>query len=224
MTNLTAVKLTIDKRQFSKIRKFVSDHYIPTGIGTTDSACSIASINLALEGRLTDDIPACMSPIIGEWIIRVQDEMPDDLRNDKSWKNLLPYAAGTGRKAADEKKRQALIFAWFQKLAKPLLLERAKKDTPATFKYIENLIRVGKPVRPSAICDALSEVSSVYSTWEIEDFASDLARYLDPELANLDLEDTIMTLTGNIASGSFDEFWKKANPAALLRKLILVGL
>lgn len=83
---------------------------LPTGIGTAENACSIAAINLALTGTLTDDIPFCMSEVIGKWIISVQDAMPSKMRNSSDWKSLLPLAAGTGRDR--EKERLEIIMQW----------------------------------------------------------------------------------------------------------------
>ena len=85
---------------------------LPLGIGTRESACSIASINLALSGRLTDDIPYCMSDVIGKWIIHIQDEMPHAMRNSEAWKRLLPLAAGTGKDRKLEHLRLEMIKKW----------------------------------------------------------------------------------------------------------------
>jgi hypothetical protein len=79
--------------------------------GGFESACSIASINLALTGQLTDEIPRCMSALLGSWIIRIQDAMPDSMRNSREWRELLPYAAGAGRAREDE--RLVIILDWF---------------------------------------------------------------------------------------------------------------
>jgi hypothetical protein len=83
---------------------------LPSGLGNKHSACSIAAINLALYGRLTDSIPDCMSEVIGRWIIVCQDAMPDDVRNSEKWKSLLPLAAGTGRER--EQGRLKIILDW----------------------------------------------------------------------------------------------------------------
>lgn len=80
------------------------------GLGTKERACSVAAINLALYGRLTDEIPSCMSPVIGNWIIAVQDAMPEAMRNSAEWRRLLPLAAGTGRE--HEGRRIELIIDW----------------------------------------------------------------------------------------------------------------
>ena len=85
---------------------------IPAGIGTTENACSIAAINLALTGKLADDIPECMSLVIGRWIITTQDAMPASMRNSAEWRALLPLAAGTGRDPAREQARLAVLLGW----------------------------------------------------------------------------------------------------------------
>jgi hypothetical protein len=88
---------TITATQQTAIAHYLDGRHLRSGIGTAEEPCSLAAINLALSGRLTDDIPDCMSPVIGSWIIRIQDAMPDDLRNSERWRSLLPLAAGTGR-------------------------------------------------------------------------------------------------------------------------------
>src|SRR6476661_3832939 len=89
--------MTFPEDAAARLTHYLATHHLPTGIGTKEEACSIAAINLALTGKLTDRIPECMSPVIGKWIIRIQDAMPDEMRNSAAWKALLPAAAGTGR-------------------------------------------------------------------------------------------------------------------------------
>jgi hypothetical protein len=92
------------------IADYFANRTIPSGLGTRESACSIAGINLALTGTLTDKIPDCMSEVIGHWIIVIQDSMLSSIRNSARWKSLLPYAAGTGRNKETE--RLAIILDW----------------------------------------------------------------------------------------------------------------
>ena len=87
-------------------------YWIPDGLGTKDSACSVAAINLALTGELTYKIPDCMSYPLGQWIIKVQDTMPGEMRNSAEWKALLPLAAGTGREREDERLEIILDWMW----------------------------------------------------------------------------------------------------------------
>jgi hypothetical protein len=101
---------TITIEQQTAIAAKLANMTLPSGLGDEEAACSIAAINLALTGELTDDIPACMSDVIGRWIITTQDSMPDEMRNSERWKSLLPRAAGTGR--GKEKERIDIILEW----------------------------------------------------------------------------------------------------------------
>ena len=103
---------TITGDRQEAIRQFVMGHHLGSGLGSNDEPCSIGAINLALGGALSDEVPWCMSPVIGRWIIGAQDFMPDAMRNDFAWKALLPLAAGTGRAPALEQRRLAIILDW----------------------------------------------------------------------------------------------------------------
>src|SRR5713226_7803997 len=106
-----------------RLRDYLATHDISKGLGTKEAACSVAAINLAINGRLTDDIPECMSLVIGRWIIRIQDLMPSDIRNSEEWKDLLPLAAGSGRKKESE--RLELLKTWIFGTVLPVLQSRA---------------------------------------------------------------------------------------------------
>jgi hypothetical protein len=112
---------TITEHQQTLIAEYVNTHRLSGGLGTKSEPCSIAAINLALTGRPTDTIPDCMSLVVGMWIISVQDEMPDDIRNSPEWKRLLPLAAGTGRRRDLERERLALILDWMWGTVLPVL-------------------------------------------------------------------------------------------------------
>ena len=96
---------------------------IPAGLGTEDAACSMAAINLAISGELLDEIPACMSRVVGRWIIEIQDAMPTEMRNSEEWKELLPMAAGTGRDYEDD--RSYIILEWMWDTVVPLFQSKA---------------------------------------------------------------------------------------------------
>jgi hypothetical protein len=103
---------TITIEQQTAIAEKLATMTLPSGLGTEEAACSIAAINLALTGKLTDDIPPCMSEVIGRWIISAQDAMPDEMRNSERWKQLLPLAAGTGRDKEQERLQIILDWMW----------------------------------------------------------------------------------------------------------------
>ena len=101
----------------ARLRDYLASHELVAGIGTKESSCSVAAINLALTEKLTDAIPMCMSKVIGEWMIVVQDAMPSEMRNSPGWKRLLPMAAGTGRER--EEGRLALVMDWMWETVLP---------------------------------------------------------------------------------------------------------
>lgn len=99
---------------------------ISSGLGNIKSACSIAAINLALTGELTDNTPDCMSLVIGGWLIKIQDVMPDEMRNSKEWRELLPHAAGTGRD--NESRRLDVIMDWMWNTVLPQVQPYAESN------------------------------------------------------------------------------------------------
>jgi hypothetical protein len=114
---------TLTEQQQNAIAEYLASHELSRGLGTGESACSIAAINLTLTGKLTDIIPECMSEVIGDWIIVIQDGMPHDLRNSAEWKSLLPLAAGTGRK--HEQERIAILVDHLWAVVMPLMQSMA---------------------------------------------------------------------------------------------------
>jgi hypothetical protein len=72
---------TFTQEHRAKLEQYLATHTLPSGLGTKESACSIAAINLAVSGTLTDDIPDCMSEVLGKATIRLQDAMPSEMRN-----------------------------------------------------------------------------------------------------------------------------------------------
>jgi hypothetical protein len=104
--------LTPDQHQ-AIVATLASMPTLAEGLGTTETACSMAAINLALTGRLTDATPACMSIGVGQWIILVQDACPPTIgRDHPRWRAALPLAAGTGRHVARELARANLLRDW----------------------------------------------------------------------------------------------------------------
>jgi hypothetical protein len=108
---------TLTPQQQQSITELLANMTLTRALGSEDAACSIAAINLALSGRLSDDIPPCMSEVIGRWVIRTQDGMPAEMRNSAEWKRLLPLAAGTGRER--EQERAAIILSWMWEIVLP---------------------------------------------------------------------------------------------------------
>jgi hypothetical protein len=104
--------MALTAEQSKDITDLLSCVELGEGLGGPSMPCSIAAINIALSGELTDEIPDCMSLVIGKWVIAVQDLMPHGTRNCRQWKELLPLAAGTGRDREKEEARFNLLADW----------------------------------------------------------------------------------------------------------------
>jgi hypothetical protein len=87
---------TFTQEHKAKLEEYLATHPLSSGLGSKESACSIAAINLAMTGTLTDEIPDCMSEVLGDSTISLQDAMPSEMRNSTRYKTLLPEMAGTG--------------------------------------------------------------------------------------------------------------------------------
>ena len=104
--------MALTAKQSEDLRNLLGRVQLGEGLGSPSMPCSIAAINIALSGELTDEIPDCMSLVIGKWVIAVQDLMPHGTRNCRQWKELLPLAAGTGRDREKEEARYNLLAGW----------------------------------------------------------------------------------------------------------------
>ncbi len=101
------------------LEAYLATHTLPKGLGNKQSACTLAAINLAMSGKLTDDIPACMSEVLGRAAIGLQDAMPTEMRNSLRYKALIPDMPGTGR--AQEQERLAILMDWMWSVVLPHL-------------------------------------------------------------------------------------------------------
>ena len=83
------------------IRAYMPRVELTQGLGTdAQHACTIAAINLALSGRLTDETPDCADEALCRWVILVQDAMPAEMleagdEHGDRWRALIPCIAGT---------------------------------------------------------------------------------------------------------------------------------
>ncbi len=179
-----------------RLREYLATHQLSQGVGNEESACSVAAINLALTGTLTDRIPECMSLVIGRWIIRVQDAMPSELRNSREWRDLLPLAAGTGR--GHEAERAAVALGWMW-------------DALALIQPVADERGFGAEWRK--MCEqraALAAADAAYAAAYADDAAD--AAYAAAHAA-----------ADAAAAYAAADFWVQANPAGCLRRMIDAG-
>lgn len=197
---------TITPQQQQAITDLLAAMTLPSGLGTKESACSIAAINLALTGTLTDDIPGCMSLTIGHWIIGIQDAMPADMRNSAAWKALLPLAAGTGRDHEDQ--RLQLIMEWMWETALPLVQPAADRDGFGA--EWRQMLRDRTPAAARA-AEAAADAAYVAAN-----AAAKVAEWAAEAAANA-------ARAAEAANAAADDAWQQFNPCGLLQRLINVA-
>ena len=224
--------LTLSRIELDDIAAILAPMVLPKGLGTKENACSIAAINLALNGKLSDGIPDCMSPVIGKWIIRVQDAMPADVRNSPEWKYLLPFAAGTGRE--HEKQRVAIIIDWMWVECLPQIQPLADKSgfgnawrdmcrlkTPESARLAK---RAAADAAYASAADAAAYANAAADAADAAAYAAAAADVADAAAyaaAAADVADAAAYAAAYDAAS--DGFWGKADSIKLLRKLIAVS-
>jgi len=107
---IRSATITYTPEARDKLAAHLDTHEIPAGLGTEESACSIAAINLALTGEMSDGPIDCMSEVIRRATIILQDAIPDEMRNSARNKTWLVNAHGTGR--ANEEGRLGILMDW----------------------------------------------------------------------------------------------------------------
>ena len=216
---------TITPKQQASIAATVERMQLASGLGDEENACSIAAINLALSGELTDRIPDCMSHVVGSWIIAIQDRMPNEMRNSNDWKRLLPLAAGTGRD--HEPERLAMIIDWMWSaltLVQPVAdaggfgvqwAEMCSKRTTAAADYATATATATAYATTTAAALHATAAAATYATIAAScstaatTFASDALK---------SLPHTSVRYAAMAASEAAS--WQAINPTALLEKLI----
>ena len=205
MSNST--EFTLEAKE--KLIFYLNTHTLPKGLGTEEAACSIAAINLAISGELTDTIPECMSKVIGKWIINIQDAIPTELRNSTEWKFLLPQAAGTGREK--EQERKEIIMNWMWTIVLPIIQPIAdKKGFGTKWKQMCEL----KTIAAAAAAAAAADAAASYAA---SDAASDAATAATASYAA-----AAAAASDAAAATAAASYWKTVNPCLLLKQLIEV--
>jgi hypothetical protein len=208
---------TITLEQQQAIAAKLASMTLPSGLGDEEAACSIAAINLALTGKLTDDIPDCMSEVIGRWIIKVQDSMPADMRNSDRWKSLLPRAAGTGR--AKEKKRLQIILDWMWGTVLPTLQPLADKHGFGAEWQTMTTERTGAAAAAARAEAAAAAWAEDAAAMEEAAWAAAAAAVADAAWAAERAADAAWAAE-KAAAAYASEAWETFDPCGLLEKLI----
>jgi hypothetical protein len=105
-----AAQKTFTEQAKKALSKYLDTHELVAGWGTEKATCSIGAANIAIFGQLRKEIPLCMSLVIGNTILSIQDAMEYKDRNSVAWKETLVLAVETGR--SHEDKRLAILIEW----------------------------------------------------------------------------------------------------------------
>ena len=189
---------------------------IPAGLGDKEAACSLAAIRLAWDGQLSDSPPPCMSPVLAEWIIAVQDAMPSKMRNSPEWRTLLPLAAGTGND--HERERDKIILDWMFDTVNPVGQPMAD-----TYGYGAQWRSMRwQPEYTAKVARAVAKARRLD-----DEFANALARAAtaaDSAVGSDGYSDSVKSVTSAIAlSRANGDAWTIFDPIGLLRRLIAVS-
>lgn len=197
---------TLTQEDTRKIEAFLESHpRLAVGLGHVDKPCSVAAINLALTGELTDRIPDCMSEVVGAWIIDVQDVMPAVVRNSARWRRLLPQAAGTGRD--HEKERLDVILDWMWGTVLPTMQPVADdRGFGAEWKAMCK-------ERTADAAYAASNAASAYAASNAAAYASNFAADAAANAA----------AAADATPVATSDYWATVDPAGLLERLIKIG-
>jgi len=189
----------------NNIRDYLSSHRICAGLGSEESACTIAAINLSISGRLTYARPDCVCRVIHKWVISIQDAMPDDMRNN-GWTALVPLIAGSFNPEL-ESKRKDLILDWMWTIVLPQLIPVAKKYGFGS-EWTE-MLDMKTSYAAAAAAYAADAAAAAYAA---ADDAAAAAYAADAAAAAADAA----------AYAAAAAYWKAVNPTALLEKLLSV--
>ena len=221
---------TIENR--SKLEAYLATHSLPSGLGNEESACTVAAINLAITGKLTDGTPSCMSLVLGRTTIQMQDGMPDQMRNSKRYKSLIPDMPGTGRERETE--RLAVLMDWVWTVVLPQLQPLA--DNHGFGSAWKNMCEVKTPdaaVRAARAARA-ADYAAGYAANAAALAAADAARFAagaaaDAARAAAGVAVAAARAAAGVAvaaaraAANVVKFWEVVDPIGLLERMTYLG-
>ena len=175
------------------------------GVGNADICCTIAAINLALTGKVTDDPISCISEVVRIWVINVQDHMPIKMLNSPEWRALIPLIAGTGQEREAERAAVALDWMWGTVL--PQLQGVADKGG-----YGEAWREMCEQRTVAAACAAADAAYAAYAAYAnayAANAAANAAYAAAADAADADVRADVRA-----------DFWRAVDPASALRRMI----
>jgi len=209
---------TFTAEQRAKLEDYLANHILPSGLGSEESACSIAAINLAINGELKENIPPCMSSVLGRATIRLQDAMPDEMRNSDRYKTLLPNMAGTGRD--NEPERLGFLMDWMWSTVLPQLQPLAdEKGFGAEWSDMCRL-KTDEAANAAAAAAADAKASaSDYAYADAANAANAAANAADAADAYVAVYASAVYAVYASTSANADTFWNTVDPIGVLERM-----
>jgi hypothetical protein len=227
------MRQTFTPEHKAKLEQYLATHTLPNGLGTEESACSIAAINLALSGELTDEIPDCMSDVLGRVAIALQDAMPGEMRNSERYKALLPEMAGTGRK--HEQERLAILLDWMWSVVLPKLQPFAESkgfgdawknmcqlETAASALAAAAAARTADVTRAAdyaAASNYAADAAADYASAYAAAAAAAAADYADDAAYSYAAADYAADAAAYAAADAGGDFWETVDPIGVLERM-----
>ena len=207
----------------NRLTRYLETHRLRSGIGDRKSPCSIQAINIALTGKPGMDTPNCMSETMGDWIIVVQDSIPDTLRNSQEWKELLSRAADTQRHQEEE--RNSIILEWMWDKVLPHITETLDhKGARDSWKTMIEERTVETAHTAAARAKEKSQTIRALFAWDAAQQAAAAIQASERQPRILAWVAAKTARSAATASPDPREFWRQADPVGLLKSLIQVKM
>ena len=230
---------TFTQEHRAKLEEYLATHILPKGLGTKESACSIAAINLAMTGTLTDKIPDCMSTLLGFITIKLQDGMPEEMRNSERYKALLPEMAGTG--CEHEQQRLDIFMDWLWSVVLPHLQPIAnqhgfgsewetfcKLKTAAATRAVSVAAHAHAVAARASVARVVRAALAAYAVATRaavgrDDAACDDVAYA-VAISAVDADHAVAVVAYAYASADAGDFWETVDPIGVLERMTYLNV
>lgn len=227
---------TFTQEHRAKLEEYLATHTLPSGRGTKESACSIAAINLAMTGTLTDKIPDCMSTLLGFITIKLQDGMPEEMRNSERYKALLPEMAGTG--CEHEQQRLDIFMDWLWSVVLPHLQPIANQhgfgsewETFCKLKTAAATRAASAAAARSSVALAARAALAAYAVATRAAVARDDAAYAVAcddvaayAVSAVDADHAVAVVAYVYAAADAGDFWETVDPIGVLERMTYLNV
>lgn len=204
----------------AKLIAYLETHDLPSGLGDEESACTLAAIRLAYDGKLNDDVIDCMSPVLGEAAMTLQDAMPNGMRNSVRYKKLIPNMPGTGRER--EAERLVIIMDWMWTVVLPQLQPIADKGGfGVEWRHMCETKTVSADVAACAdVASAVADVAFAAASAAYADAAADAARAAADAARAVSAAARAAYADARAASAAAAyAFWEAVDPIGVLERM-----